>query len=61
MCNVQQMLLKTHHLLLKYAKKTEIRALALACIKQLENKANNCCVAGGLWKGCLQSLVNKLH
>lgn len=41
--------------------KTEIRAIALALIDQLADTAKNCCWAGGLWKGCLQKLVNKLH
>jgi hypothetical protein len=42
-------------------RKTEVRVVANALIDQLAETANNCCWAGGLWKGCLQKLVNKLH
>jgi len=35
--------------------------MAYALIDQLAETAKNCCWAGGLWKGCLQKLVNKLH
>ncbi|MEN9343601.1 MAG: hypothetical protein RLZZ453_388 [Chlamydiota bacterium] len=41
--------------------RAEIQILAIALIDQLELSANRCCRAGGLWKGCLQKLVNKLH
>lgn len=48
-------------ILIAAVKRAEVRTLAVAFIRQLENKARNCCIAGGIWKGCLQSLVNKLH
>ncbi len=48
-------------ILIAAVKRTEVRTLAIAFIRQLENKARNCCIAGGIWKGCLQILVNKLH
>lgn len=41
--------------------KTPARVLALALIDQLGESAMNCCRRGGLWKGCLQKLVNKVH
>ncbi len=48
-------------ILIAAVRKTEVRTLAFAFIRQLENNARNCCAAGGIWKGCLQSLINKLH
>jgi hypothetical protein len=48
-------------ILIAAVKKAEIRAIALTLINQLADTARNCCWAGGLWKGCLQELVNKLH
>lgn len=42
-------------------KKAEVRALATALINQLANSAYECCEEGGIWKACLQPLVNKLH
>jgi hypothetical protein len=48
-------------ILIATVKRTEVRTVAVAFIRQLENKARNCCIAGGIWKGCLQVLVNKLH
>jgi hypothetical protein len=47
--------------LIAAVRKTEVRAIAYALIDQLADIAKNCCWAGGLWKGCLQKLVNKLH
>lgn len=47
--------------LIAVVKKTEVRALAAMVINGLGDQARNCCVAGGLWKGCIQKLVNKLH
>lgn len=42
-------------------KRTEVRVLAMAVIEGLSDTASRCCRAGGLWKGCLQKLGNKLH
>lgn len=52
---------KALKVLIAVVRKTEIRAMAYALIDQLAETAKNCCWAGGLWKGCLQKLVNKLH
>jgi hypothetical protein len=52
---------KAIRLMIAAVPKSTIRALALTLIDQLETNANRCCRAGGLWKGCLQKLVNKLH
>src|SRR5690242_14740747 len=42
-------------------KRSEVQALALIVINRLADTANGCCRAGGLWKGCLQKLVNKFY
>lgn len=42
-------------------KRTEVRVLAMGIIQGLADTASRCCRAGGLWKGCLQKLGNKLH
>lgn len=47
--------------LISAVKKTEVRVLATMVINGLGDQASRCCRAGGLWKGCLQKLVNKLH
>lgn len=48
--------------LLIYAiKRAEVQFLAEKTINALTLAAINCCEAGGMWKGCLQPLVNKLH
>ncbi len=49
------------YLLIAAVKKSEVRAIATTIIKALADQAASCCRAGGLWKGCLQKLVNKLH
>lgn len=48
-------------LLIAAARKSEIRVLAITLINALADQAKTCCRSGGLWKGCLQKLVNKLH
>lgn len=52
---------KAIRLMIAAVPQSTIRALALVLIDQLATNANRCCRAGGLWKGCLQKLVNKLH
>lgn len=37
----------------------EVQFLLQVLIDDLENRAINCCHSGGVWKGCLQPLVNK--
>jgi len=37
----------------------EIQALCRYIISKLSDAAIDCCWAGGLWKGCLQKLINK--
>jgi tetratricopeptide (TPR) repeat protein len=32
-----------------------------ALVNRLTNKAIKCCIAGGLWKGCIQPLATKWH
>lgn len=39
----------------------EVQFLLNQTIDLLYGQAVGCCKAGGLWKGCLQKLVNKLH
>ncbi len=48
-------------LLLAAVRRPEVSALALVVVYKLEDVAKNCCRAGGIWKGCLQKLVNRLH
>lgn len=48
-------------LLVAAVKRPEVVALATTVINELQRVANNCCRAGGIWKGCLQKLVNRLH
>ncbi len=48
-------------LMIAVVKKTEIRILAATIINKLADAANDCCWAGGLWKGCLQKLANKIY
>lgn len=48
-------------ILISPIKKSEISALAMMLINQLADTAYTCCKEGGLWKACLQPLVNKLH
>jgi hypothetical protein len=48
-------------ILITAIKKTEVRFLAMSVINALADQATNCCYKGGVWKGCLQPLVNKLH
>lgn len=47
--------------LIAAVKKTEVRFIAMGVINALTDQAASCCRRGGLWKGCLQQLVNKLH
>lgn len=49
------------YMLIAAVRKTEVRMLAMTVINSLSEQAARCCRAGGLWKGCLQKLVNKLH
>lgn len=39
----------------------EVQYILNQTIDFLYSQAIKCCKAGGLWKGCLQKLVNKLH
>jgi hypothetical protein len=48
-------------LLIAAVKRPEVCALAIALVYELQSAAIGCCRAGGIWKGCLQKLVNKLH
>jgi hypothetical protein len=48
-------------ILIATVKRAEIQALAINFINGLADQAAHCCRIGGLWKGCLQKLVNKLH
>ncbi len=41
--------------------KTEVRHILNCIIEDLANRARNCCRAGGLWKICLQPLVDKWY
>jgi hypothetical protein len=45
--------------LIQLVQKKEIRIIAKLLIDSMVNSANNCCRSGGLWKACLQPLVNK--
>lgn len=49
------------NILIAAVKRAEVQALAHMVINKLADTANKCCRAGGLWKGCLQKLGNKLH
>lgn len=46
-------------ILIQLVQKKEIRIIAKLLIDSMVNSANNCCRSGGLWKACLQTLVNK--
>ena len=39
----------------------EVRALTVLAIEDLADRAERCCLAGGLWKGCLIPLLNKWY
>ena len=39
----------------------EVRALTVLAIEDLADRAERCCYAGGLWKGCLIPLLNKWY
>ncbi|PWU13896.1 MAG: hypothetical protein C5B45_05340 [Chlamydiae bacterium] len=37
------------------------RVILNALVNRLTNKAIKCCIAGGLWRGCIQPLATKWH
>lgn len=39
--------------------KLEVQTFLNILIDDLENRAVRCCIAGGIWKACLQPIVNK--
>lgn len=47
--------------LIAFVKRKEVVFLLTTLIDGLEERASRCCRAGGLWKACLQPLVNKWH
>jgi hypothetical protein len=47
--------------LISLVPKPDIRVLLNIIVDDLENRAMNCCRAGGLWKACIQPLVNKWY
>ncbi len=47
--------------LISLVPRKEVRFLLQTLIKGLENSAIDCCYAGGVWKACLQPIVNKWH
>ncbi len=47
--------------LIAVVKRAEVQALAWMVINELADQARYCCLSGGMWKACLQPLVNKLH
>ena len=52
---------KAVRILIAAVKKSEVRTLATLLIDELSDTASRCCRAGGIWKGCLQKLANKLY
>jgi hypothetical protein len=40
---------------------SSFRGILTFTIEQLGRQARNCCLSGGLWKGCVQTLCNKYH
>lgn len=47
--------------LISLVPKSEVKVLLSIAIDGLENKAIDCCRAGGIWKSCLQPLANKWY
>ncbi|NDE82640.1 MAG: hypothetical protein EB051_03370 [Chlamydiia bacterium] len=52
---------KALKILTSSVKNSAVRNLANILIDELADTGKRCCKAGGIWKGCLQQLVNKLH
>lgn len=42
-------------------KRQELQPIFNSLIDSLATEAEKCCYAGGLWKGCLKPLTNRLH
>jgi tetratricopeptide (TPR) repeat protein len=47
--------------LISFVKKPEVQFILNNIIGDLEDRANRCCHAGGVWKACLGPLVNKWY